>query len=82
MTEESQKPVVKASKRVDLNSKFWKTILVLLASLLTFGVPTYGVYLFVHVPEIGYAASMLLGLVSLVIGLLLMWYLVKKKVIS
>jgi len=82
MTEESQKPMVKGSKRVDLDSKFWKTIFVLLATLLTFGVPTYGVYFLMQVPAIGYAGSILLGLVSLLIGLALMWYLVRKKVIS
>jgi hypothetical protein len=35
-----------------------------------------------NVLEIGYAVSMLSGLVLLVAGLMLIWYLVKKNIIS
>ncbi|MEM3442781.1 MAG: hypothetical protein QXM86_02840 [Candidatus Bathyarchaeia archaeon] len=68
--------------KFDTNSKMRKTLLVLLAVLLTFAGPTYVVYVLLEVLEVGYAASMLSGLVLLAAGLILIWYLIRKKIIS
>jgi uncharacterized membrane protein HdeD (DUF308 family) len=81
MNEEKQK-----SKRtwlkVDLSSTFWKTFLTLLSAVLIFAGPTYGVYAVQHVLKRSYAFSMLSGFALLIVGLALMWYLIRKKVFS
>jgi uncharacterized membrane protein HdeD (DUF308 family) len=79
---EKQQTKNRRSAKLDLNSKTWRTFLVVLAVLLTFAGPTYVVYVLLEVLEIGYTASMLSGLILLVAGLILIWYLIKKKIIS
>ncbi|MEM3673818.1 MAG: hypothetical protein QW468_06350 [Candidatus Bathyarchaeia archaeon] len=69
-------------KKFDIDSKMRKTLLVLLAALLTFAGPTYVVYVLHEVLEVGYATSMLSGLVLFAAGLILIWYLIRKKIIS
>ena len=64
-----------------LSSKYWRLLLVVLAGLFTFGSP-YVVYLASSVLKRGVFFSFTGGFLSLVIGLLLLWYLVKNKVIS
>jgi uncharacterized protein YybS (DUF2232 family) len=71
-----------ATRKFDLNSKFWRTLLFILAVVLTFAGPTYVVYALNNVPEIGYAVSMVSGFALFIVGLALIWYLIKKKVIS
>jgi hypothetical protein len=68
--------------KFDLNSKFWRTLLVLLAAVLTFAGPTYVVYVLNDILEIGHAVSMISGFALFIAGLALIWYLIKKKVIS
>jgi len=70
------------SARLDLSSKFWKTILTVLAAFLTFAGPTYMVYVLVKILEIDYFVSITSGLVLFIAGLVLIWYLIKKKIIS
>jgi hypothetical protein len=55
--------------------------LVILAGLFTFGAP-YVTYLSSSVLKRGVFFSFTGGFVSLIIGLVLMWYLIKNKVIS
>ena len=81
MSEKQQAKNRKPAK-FDLNSKTWRTFLVVLAAFLTFAGPTYVVYVLLEILEVGYAVSMVSGLVLLLAGLTLIWYLVKKKVIS
>ena len=81
MTEERQRNKKRASARFDLTARSWKVFLVVLAAFLTFAGP-YVVYVLLHVLEIDYAVSMVSGFVLLVAGLVLIWYLVKNKVIS
>ena len=64
-----------------LESKYWKVLLTVIAGLLTFGSP-YLVYLMTHALDIGWFISIGAGAVLFVIGLVLIWYLIKKKVIS
>ena len=70
------------SSRLDLTSKFWRTFLTVLAAFLTFAGPTYVVYALVNVLKIDYFRSMLSGIVLFVVGLVLLWYLLKKEIIS
>ncbi|MEM3700482.1 MAG: hypothetical protein QXL57_06425 [Candidatus Bathyarchaeia archaeon] len=72
---------VKKTRKVDLSSKFWKTLLLVLAALLTFGGP-YAVYMLNIVLEIDFAVSMVSGFVLFIVGLALIWYLIKKGVVS
>ena len=66
----------------DFESKFWRTTLVVVAGLLIFGGPTYVPYVLSNILRVDYVASIVSGVVLLVIGLLLMWYLIRKKVIT
>lgn len=80
MTEKKQKS---KSTRLDLNSKFWKTFFIVLAVFLTFVGPTYIVYVvFLKILKMDYAVSMASGFALFIVGLVLMWYLIKRKVIS
>lgn len=82
MSEEKKKDSNKKSLKFDLMSKFWKISLALLAAFLTFAGPTYVVLVLLNVLEINYAVSMVTGFVLFVAGLTLMWFLIRKKIIS
>jgi hypothetical protein len=64
-----------------VSSKFWRIFLVIVAALLIFAGPTYVPYLLVDILKVNYVASIVSGVVLLIIGLVLMWYLVRKKII-
>jgi hypothetical protein len=71
------------SVKLDLNSKFWKTFLTILAVFLTFAGPTYIVYVvFLKILNMDYIVSMASGFAIFIAGLMLIWYLIKRKVIS
>jgi len=70
------------SDRLDLSSKFWKTLLTVLAAFLTFAGPTYMVYVLMNILKIDYFVSMISGIVLFIAGLVLVWFLIKKKIIS
>jgi len=82
MTEKKRESKGKISARLDLSSKFWKTLLTVLAAVLTFAGPTYVVYVFINILKIDYFLSMISGVVLFLIGLVLIWYLIKNKIIS
>ncbi|MCK4474449.1 hypothetical protein KAU30_01295 [Candidatus Bathyarchaeota archaeon] len=82
MDKEKGKSESKASLRLDLSSRFWKAFLAILAAFLTFVGPTYMVYLFLNVLDLSYAVSMISGFILFVAGLALIWYLIKRKIIS
>ena len=65
-----------------IDSKAMKTLLTLIAAVLVFIGPTYAVYAFVRVLNLDYAVSMVTGIVLFIIGLLLIWFLVRKKAIT
>ena len=79
MTEKKQKS---KSTRLDLNSKFWKTFFIVLAVFLTFVGPTYMVYALLTVLKMNYFVSMASGFALFMVGLVLIWYLIRRKVIS
>ena len=83
MTEKKQKSKSRISIRLDLSSKFWKTFLIVLAVFLTFAGPTYIVYVvFLKILKMDYAVSMASGFALFIVGLVLIWYLIKNKVLS
>ncbi len=65
-----------------MSSKFWRTTLLIVSVLLIFAGPTYVPYLMSDVAGISYFASIGVGVVLLVVGLFLMWFLIRKKVIT
>ncbi len=72
----------KKSFGFDLNSKFWKTFLTLLAMGLMFAGPTYAVLALWRVLDLDYALSVVSGFSLFVVGFALLLFLIKRKVIS
>jgi hypothetical protein len=65
-----------------IDSKFMKVALTIVAVFLIFVGPTYIPYLLSDILKINYIASIAVGLVLLIVGLLMVFYLIKKKVIQ
>jgi len=82
MGEEKRESKSGTSIRLDLSSKFWKTFLIVLAVFLTFAGPTYIVYALLNVLKINYFVSMTSGFALFLVGLVLIWYLIRRKVVS
>ncbi|MCW4054540.1 MAG: hypothetical protein NWE84_06435 [Candidatus Bathyarchaeota archaeon] len=68
--------------RFDLNSKFMRILLVLVTALLIFAGPTYFSYLLFDVLKVNYIASVVAGFALFIAGLLLMLFLIRKKIIT
>lgn len=68
--------------KLNLSSKLWRTVIVVFAVFLTFAGPTYIVYTLHRILKIENSLSMLLGFVLFIVGLTLIWYLIKNKIIS
>lgn len=66
----------------DLNSKFMKILLVLATVFLIFAGPTYISYLLSEVLNLNYLVSITVGFSLFLIGLFLMYFLVKNKIIN
>lgn len=78
MTEEQHE-----DKRVSwMDSRLWRTFLVIVAAFLTFVGPTYFVYAAVHALDLNFAISMASGFALFIVGFALILYLIKKKVIT
>jgi hypothetical protein len=67
---------------VGSESKFTKIALTLVAVLLIFVGPTYVPYLMFDVAKIDYFASIGVGAALFIVGLVMLIYLIRKKVIS
>ena len=65
-----------------IESKFAKVSLTIVAVLLIFVGPTYIPYLLADVLNVDYFASIGLGAVLFIVGLLMLVYLIRKKVIT
>ena len=63
-------------------SKFWRITLVVVAMLLIFVGPTYGVYALVRLVKIDYFASIGAGIVLFIVGMVFMLFLIRKKIIT
>jgi len=68
--------------RFDVNSKFMRILLVLVTALLIFAGPTYFSYLLFEVLKVSYIASVVAGFSLFIAGLLLMLFLIRKKIIT
>ncbi len=65
-----------------INSKFMKILLVLTTVFLIFAGPTYVSYLLSEVLNLNYLVSVTVGFSLFLLGLFLMYFLVKNKIIN
>ncbi len=65
-----------------VSSKFGRVLLTIISVVLVFAGPTYGIYGLAIVLKVDGYASFGIGFALLIVGLVLMRYLVQKKVIS
>ncbi len=72
----------KSASGFNISSKFMKVFLALLAALLVFAGPTYVPYVLADMLKLDSVAARVFGFVLLAMGLALMWYLIRKKVIE
>lgn len=82
LTTKKEKTKVKTPARLDLSSKFWKAFLTMLATFLMFAGPTYIVYALINFLKMDYAISMVSGFILFIIGLVLIFYMIKNKIIT
>ncbi len=68
--------------KFDVSSKFWRAFLVIVAVFLIFAGPTYISYLLFNILNANYVASIVSGLALFIAGLFLMWFLIRKKIIT
>ena len=68
--------------RFDVSSKFWRVFLVIVAVFLIFAGPTYVSYLLFNILKVNYFASIVSGLALFIAGLFLVWFLIRKKIIT
>jgi len=65
----------------ELNSTFWKVFLIILAVLLMFAGPTYLVLILINALNINYGISMVIGFTLFLLGLFIMFFLIRRKII-
>ena len=65
-----------------LDSKFMKILLIIIAGVLIFVGPTYIPYLLSDILKVDYIASIVVGALLFIFGLVLLVYLYRKKVIE
>ena len=65
-----------------LDSKFMKVALMIVAVLLIFVGPTYIPYLLSDILKVDYIASIFVGALLFIVGLVMLFYLYRKKVIE
>jgi hypothetical protein len=68
--------------RFDVNSKFMRVFLILVSVFLIFVGPTYISYVLFDALKVNYVASVVSGFALFVVGLLLMLFLIRKKIIT
>jgi lipid-A-disaccharide synthase-like uncharacterized protein len=66
----------------DMDSKFLKILLVLTTVFLLFAGPTYISFLLSEVFQLNYLASVFIGFSLFLVGLFLIYFLVRKKIIA
>ena len=66
----------------DMDSKFLKILLVLTTVFLIFAGPTYISFLLSEVFQLNYLASVVIGFSLFLVGLFLIYFLVRKKIIA
>ncbi len=68
--------------KFDVSSKFWRVLLVIVAVFLIFAGPTYISYLLFNILNVNYVASIVSGFTLFIVGLFLMWFLIRKKIVT
>ena len=68
--------------RFDVNSKFMRVFLILVSVFLIFVGPTYISYVLFDALKVNYVASVVSGFALFIVGLLLMLFLIRKKIIT
>jgi hypothetical protein len=68
--------------RFNVSSKFWRVFLVIAAVFLIFAGPTYISYVLFDILDVNYVASIVTGFALLIVGLLLMLFLIRKKIVT
>jgi hypothetical protein len=68
--------------RFDVSSKFMRVLLIIVTVILIFAGPTYFSYLLFNILDVNYIASVVSGFILFFAGLLLMWFLIRKKIIT
>jgi hypothetical protein len=76
-----KKSETKTGSKLDLTSRFRKTFFIVLAALFTFSGP-YVVLVLSRALNLDYAISMASGVAIFIVGLVLIWYLIRKGTIS
>jgi hypothetical protein len=66
----------------DLNSKFWRILMVIAAVFLIFIGPTYVSYLLSDILKVDYVASVVIGLILFILGFVLIIFLTRKKILT
>jgi hypothetical protein len=79
MTENEE---IKTMDNSFIASKFGKVLLTIVSVVLIFAGPTYVIYGLAVIIKIDLAASFVVGFVLFVVGLVLMRYLVQKKIVT
>jgi len=81
MSKDKDKSEKEKTSRFDLNSKFWRVSLTLLSALLTFGGP-YVVLVLFRALDLSYVISVTSGFIVILVGLAIMLFLIRRRVIS
>ena len=68
--------------RFDVSSKFMRVLLIIFAVFLIFAGPTYVSYLLSNILNVNYVASVASGFALFIAGLVLMGFLIRKKIIT
>jgi cytochrome b subunit of formate dehydrogenase len=68
--------------KFDISSKFWRVLLMIATVFLIFAGPTYVPYLLFDILKVNYVASIVAGVVLFIAGLILMLFLIRKKIIT
>ena len=66
----------------DVSSKFMRVLLIIVSVFLIFAGPTYVSYLLFNILHVNYVASVVSGIALFIAGILLMLFLIRKKIIT
>jgi len=66
----------------DVSSKFMRVLLIIVSVFLIFAGPTYVSYLLFNILNVNYVASVVSGFAMFTAGILLMLFLIRKKIIT
>jgi len=66
----------------DVNSKFLRVLLIIVTVVLIFAGPTYVPYVLSTILNLNYVASIVSGFALFIVGMLLTFFLIRKKIIS